>query len=329
MSIVAVVGVGVTGARVADLLATNAKAGGALRLGIVDQSADVAARVARSVSGVVIDLSDAMASDLVVLAQPAPHAELARRLVSNGVSVVSMSDDVDDVRAMVDLDHRARVNDATLVVGAAMAPGLSGLLARHLASQLDFVDEIHVAMHGTGGPACARQHHSALGGTSLGYHDGAWMQRPAGAGRELCWFPEPVNSYDCYRAEMPDPLLLHRMFPNASRLSARMSATRRDRFTARLPMLRPPHKEGGLGALRVEVRGALATGERETFIAGAAVRSGVAAAIVAATTAGWVLHGSPKRGLVLLGDADLPNAALLASVQVAGVRMFEFTGVAR
>lgn len=326
--IVAVVGVGVTGARIADLLSASALQPGP-RLGIVDLSDDVAARVARVVSGVVIDLNDVMAADLVVLSQPAPHADIARRLVSNGVSVVSMSDDLDDVRSLLELDHRARTNDATLVVGAAMAPGLSGLIARHLAVQLQRVDEIHVAMHGTGGPACARQHHLALGGTSLGYHDGEWVQRPAGAGRELCWFPEPVNSYDCYRAEMPDPLMLHRVFPEATRLSARMSATRRDRFTARLPMLRPPHREGGLGALRVEVRGALANGARETLIAGSAVRSGFAAAVVASTMARWVLEDDPWRGLVLLGDVELPNAALLASVQAAGVRLFEFTGVAR
>lgn len=327
--IVVVVGVGVTGARVADLLAATLAPMQAPRIGVVDISSDVAMRVARGVAGVVIELNDAMSADIVVLSQPAPHAEIAQRLVSNGVSVVSMSDDLDDVRSMLKLDHRARVNDATLVVGAATAPGLSGLLARHLASKLDSVDEVHVAMHGTGGPACARQHHLALGGTSLGYHDGVWVQRPAGAGRELCWFPEPVNSYDCYRAEMADPLLLHRVFPEAGRLSARMSATRRDRLTARLPMLRPPHKEGGLGALRVEVRGALVDGARETLIAGAAVRSGFAAAVVAATMTRWVLLESPKRGLVLLGDSALPNGALLTSVQVAGVRLFEYTGVAR
>ena len=323
--IVGVIGVGATGARIAELLTASPT----LRVGVVDAAPAVASRVARSISGAVIDVGDMMVADIAVLSHPAPHAELARRLVSNGVSVVSMSDDLDDVRAMLELDHRSRVNDSTLVVGAAMAPGLSGLLARHLATQLYVVDEIHVAMHGTGGPACARQHHRALGGTSLGYHDGEWAQRPAGAGRELCWFPEPVDAYDCYRAEMPDPLLLQRVFPGVSRLSARMSATRRDRLTARLPMLRPPHKEGGLGALRVEVRGANATGARETLIAGVAVRSGVAAAVMAATMTRWVLNDTSRKGVVVLGDSDLPTSDLLASVRAGGVRLFEFTGVAR
>ena len=131
-----------------------------------------------------------------------------------------------------------------------MSPGLSGLLARHLSSRLHRVDELHVAMHGAAGPACARVHHRSLSGRSPGYIDGEWKEFHGGSGRELCWFPEPVGAVDCYRAESPLPILLHRAFPEAQRISSRRSATRRDRLTARLPMLRPPHAEGGVGALR-------------------------------------------------------------------------------
>ena len=49
-----------------------------------------------------------------------------------------------------------------IVVGAGMSPGLTGLLARLLADQLASCDEIHVAIHGTAGPACARNQHDAL-----------------------------------------------------------------------------------------------------------------------------------------------------------------------
>jgi hypothetical protein len=299
------------------------------RIAVVDQRPDVAAIVARLVSGVAVDMDYADVSDGVVLVQPAPHATTAERLLERGVPVVSLSDDLDDVHALLDLEPLAETMGVPLVIGAAMAPGLSGLLARHLADQLHCVDEIHVAMHGTGGPACARQHHRALGGTSMSLHDGEWIRRPAGAGRELCWFPEPVNAYDCYRAAMPEPVLLHRVFPTMTRMSARMSATRRDRLTAQLPMLSPPHKEGGVGAVRVEVRGALASGARESLIAGVSVRSAVAAAIVAATMMRWVLTTTAKPNLVILGDERLPTSELLEQVQAAGVRLFEFTGVAR
>jgi len=323
--IVAVVGVGVTGARVATNLASSR----GVRIAVVDQRDDAAVATARSSGGAAVDLDHAQFADVAVLALPAPHATLARRFLSNGVAVVSMSDDVDDVRDLLALTDLAGDNDIPLVIGAAMAPGLSGLLARFLADQLATVDEIHVAMHGTGGPACARQHHRALGGTSIGLHDGEWIMRPGGAGRELCWFPDPVNAYDCYRAEMPDPILLHRVFADVERMTARMSATRRDRFTSRLPMLRPPHREGGVGAVRVEVRGGLVNGERETLIAGTSVRSGIAAAAVAAAMARWVTGEPGIAGPVVLGDARLPTAALLEQIAASGVPLSEFTGRAR
>ena len=84
------------------------------------------------------------------------------------------------------------------------------------------------------------------------------------AAASLCWFPEPVGALDCYHAEIASPVLLHHSFPEVDRIDVRRSARRRDRFTARLPMLRPPHPEGGVGALRVEVRGSAADGARIT-----------------------------------------------------------------
>jgi len=332
--IVAIVGAGVTGSRVAEVLATPRHGEAAApRIALIDRRDDLAQSLARSVGGVAVPASYAARADAVVLAHATPHAATARGLLADGVPVVSLSDDVDDVRELLDLARLAARRHTSLVVGAAMAPGLSGLLARHLAGQMASVDEVHVAMHGTGGPACARQHHNALSGTSIGLHDGAWIERPSGAGRELCWFPEPVNAYDCYRASMPDPLLLHRVFPEVSRISARMSATRRDRFTARLPMLSPPHREGGVGAVRVDVRGSLASGERESLIAGVAVRSGIAAGVVAATMTQWLLQRGDDfdddDAMVVLGDPRLPTAQLLDSIRAAGVTLYEFTGLAR
>jgi hypothetical protein len=247
--------------------------------------------------------------------------------VQRGIHVVSTSGSVDDVRALLDLDDDARLAGATIVVGAAVSPGLSGLLARHLASRLAGVDELHVAVHGTAGPACAREHHRALRGWAVGWQDDRWIERPAGSGRELCWFPEPVGARDCYRAEMPDPWLLHRSFDGVDRISARMSATRRDRFTARLPMLSPPHREGGIGALRVEARGNDEVGGRAAHIMGIAELIGTAAASVAAAFVDLVVSGGAPVGVVTASDASLPTHDLLANVARGGVRLQAFTGI--
>ena len=92
-------------------------------------------------------------------------------------------------------------------------------------------------------------------------------------------------------------------------------------------MLRPPHPEGGVGALRVEVRGADEHGGREVLIAGVAELVGTAAAATAAAFATAIADGSLPPGLVATSDADLPTVELLHRVETFGVRLQEFTGV--
>jgi hypothetical protein len=191
------------------------------------------------------------------------------------------------------------------------------------------VDELHVAIHGTAGPACARQHHQALGETALGWHDGEWILPPGGSGRDLVWFPEPVEAHDCYRAALGDPLLLRAVFPSAMRITARVSATRRDRMTSRLPMLSPPHAGGDIGAVRVEARGADAEGGRATVIAGAAGPTAHLAAAVAASTTLQLVRQGAEPGVHALGGGTLTALDLLHHATTMGVQVQEFTGVAR
>jgi hypothetical protein len=270
------------------------------------------------------DVTGTTAGDVVVLAHGGPGAPMALRLAERDLHVVTVGDSLEDTRALLDATLSG---GPTMIVGAALSPGLSGLIARHLADQLATVDEIHVAVHGTAGPSCAREHHRSLSGLSPGWHDGAWTDRVGGSGRELCWFPEPIGAKDCYRARMTAPIVLHRTFPEVQRISARRSARRRDRFTAWLPMLSPPHPEGGTGGLRVEVRGSDEHGGRQCLVAGVAELVGTASA---ATTAAMVLalrDGELPAGLVIPSDAALPTAALLRRVERLGVRLQEFTGV--
>lgn len=322
--------VGIVGAGVVGMAAGRSLVRLGHRVAWYDVRPGSALRAAAQVGGIVVEQPDHLAvSDAVVLAAPVGHAEIARPLLTSGVHVVSTSDGHDDVQGLLLLDACATSQDATLVVGAALCPGMSGLLAAYLASLLHEVDEIHVAMHGTGGPACARQHHDALGDTSVAWHDGEWVERTGGSGRELCWFPDPIGAVDCYRAAMPDPVLLHRAFPQVQRISARLSATRRDRLTARLPMLTPPRRSGDLGAVRIEVRGAGPSGERITNIAGAAGRAGNLAGTVAALVADACVAGNVSAGARVLGD-DLALAGdLLRGAAALGVALYEYTGVAR
>jgi hypothetical protein len=106
-----------------------------------------------------------------------------------------------------------------------------------------------------------------------------------------------------------------------------VSATRRDRFTARLPMLSPPHAEGGVGALRVEARGADATGARVTEVMGIAELMGTASAAVAAAFVEYLATGDAPIGVITAADEALPARRLLAGVTRRGVRLQTFTGI--
>ena len=321
---IAVIGVGVVGARVARQLTSSG-----IPVLLYDERSDVQQALAQSLRALELtDLTklDPTTTPVVVLATSSAQAPLAKILLELGHHVVCTGDDVEDIRELLQLDEIARQEKRVLIVGAAACPGLSGLLVAELAPRVDTIDEIHVAFHGTGGPGCARQHHRALAGDAVGWHDGDWIDRPGGSGRELLWFPEPLGGKDCYRAELPEPLLLHRSFPEVSRISARMSATRRDRLTARLPMMSPPHAEGGLGGVRVEIRGSL-NGERCTEVAGVTERTGIIAGAVAASSAAALLNNaSTISGVVTLGDGRLNDRTLLDDVIRRGITVFEYIG---
>jgi hypothetical protein len=285
----------------------------------------------RSVSHKTVNEIDPTLVEVVLLAHGGDHARLARRFLEADCHVVSVSDETKDVLALLDLNGDALAAGRTLVLGAACSPGLSGLLVSYLSKKLDDTDEVHIAVHGTGGPECARQHHDVLSGTALGWHEDDWLRRPAGSGRELCWFPDPIGSRDCYRADLADPLLIKHAFPHLARISARTSATRRDRLTARLPMLTPPRVQGDMGALRVEVRGSR-NGERAVEVAGTAHAMAQIAGSVAASVAHELRRqahfGTPvPPGARALGDNTLPNDALLDDIMQAGVRIQSFYGV--
>jgi saccharopine dehydrogenase-like NADP-dependent oxidoreductase len=257
-----------------------------------------------------------------VRARPSPVDHAVRA----GAAVVSASDRLADVEALLGLDRQARASGATVVVGAGMAPGLTDVLARWAATELGTVEEVHVAKAGTGGPACARQHHRALGEEALDWRDGQWARRAGGSGRELVWFPGPVGGQDCYRAGLPDALLLVPAFPGVRRVTARLAATRRDRLTAALPMLRPPHPEGEVGAVRVELRGRLAGG-RHAVVLGSAGRPAAAAAAVAAASVLWALRGGLYRARAAgLAELLVDAGPFLAELTRRGVTVEAFEG---
>jgi saccharopine dehydrogenase-like NADP-dependent oxidoreductase len=321
------VGAGAVGARAARQLV---EASDITQVLVADPDATRRASVVSSSGDKAIDAGDGhdpSPVDAVLLASPnGTHVGLARHHLALGRPVVSCADAVDDVQGLLDLGPEATERGVAVVAGAGFSPGFTCVLARHAAAGFDTVDEIHVARSGTGGPACARAHHRALSGTALDWRDGGWQRRSGGSGRELCWFPDPIGAEDCYRAELPDALLLVPAFRGVDRVTARLAASRRDRFTSHLPMLRRPHPEGLVGAVRVEVRGRRGA-VQDVVVLGALDRPAVASGAVAALAIRWALQGRIAPGASGLGAITdpVPFLAELAAVGIKGA-IFEGGG---
>ncbi len=330
---VAVIGAGIVGARVARELLTPGPDGSPTCGGVVvltrrgDRREQLAASFGRDAEVLLDDGRGTVPLDVdvvVVAREAGGHLDIAQAHLDAGRHVVSTSDDLDEVVALLGLSARAVELGRTLVVGAAMSPGLSCLLAAHAATSMDRVDEVHVARHGVAGPACARQRLRALRGTAVDWRDGEWVSRPGFSGRELDWFPDPIAGRDCYRAELAEPQLLVPAFPSAQRVTARLAASRRDRALAPFPVLVPPPVEGGLGATRVELRGER-RGERTVVVYGALDRPGIVSGAVAAIAALEVLGGAVAPGATGLAGTGR-HLEMLLELTRRGVRSAAFEG---
>ncbi len=260
--------------------------------------------------------------DLVVIATPRrTHTRFARQALTAGVTVITLSDDLEECQDLKELSELAENNDTSLIIGAGLSPGLSCLLAVKAANQLDECSDVVISKAGTAGPACARSHHSSLKGKTLNWVDGAWQHGQSGTGRLLHWFPEPIGGRDCYRAALASPLLL-RPFLEVPKIRARLAANRRDRLTSRLPMLRPPHTDGGPAGIRVEANGE-SDGASSTVVYGVSGSpSYISAEVVAAVAELQLSHELPRGAYGLAGLRSTDE--VLAAVAGAGIRVFRY-----
>lgn len=346
---VGVVGMGAVGSKVVRFLAASddVEAVVAVRRDPPHRRSASDLRLAKAKRATASDTSDPKVSvlgigeaadldvDVTVLTVPDLVGLFVQRSLETGSHLVTPVDEPGVLRRALRADATARERRCALALGTGMAPGLSCVLSRLLGGTsdgqgyqggFDSVEEIHVASAGTGGPMCARRHHSALAAISVDWQEGAWKRRPGGSGRELVWFPDPVGGADCYRAYLADPMLLVGAFPSARRITARIEATRRDRLTSPMPMLRRPHPEGLIGAVRVEMRGFVGA-EAVTRAIGSSGRPALIAAAVSAVTARWAAKGRLSRwGSAGLAEMIDDPVGFVRDLAELGVTISEFVG---
>ena len=142
------------------------------------------------------------------------EAKMAAAAIEAGAHYVSICDDYDAASAVLELDDRAREAGVMAVTGVGWTPGITNVLARKAADELDEVEEIAISWgcHAadTAGKAVTLHYIHAVTGMIPSYIDGRMTSIPAGSGLERIRFPEPVGAIDVFHAGHPEPVTIPR-----------------------------------------------------------------------------------------------------------------------
>ena len=256
----------------------------------------VGERVRRNLAGSHHVVPRDLIAEIVVLTSPGPHAAAAAELLARGTHVVSTSGASDDVRELLDLDavaRRLRGDTGRRGRSVARAVRAAGRHARRPAGGMRRAARRRARDGRAGLRPRASPGARRMGGRMArrAVDRTSSRKRPravlvSGAGRSPRLLPRRPRRPTAAAPQLSRP---------SRGISARRSATRRDRLTARLPMLSPPHLEGGIGAVRVEARGRDDGGARVTHVIGVAELIGTAAAATAAAMVDAARHGAAAR----------------------------------
>jgi saccharopine dehydrogenase-like NADP-dependent oxidoreductase len=246
---------------------------------------------------------------------------VARAAVRAGVNYVDICDDYGPVDELLSLDDAARAAGMTLITGLGWTPGLTNLLAKKGASELDEVEEIRISWAGSAadstGLAVIMHVFYAVTGDVPTYRDGAWVKVPAGTETETVEFPEPLGKVPVYHCGHPEPLTIPR-YIKARTVSLKGALVpdwnnKLAPLFARLGLIGTPEKNlrtarivhaiegifrvGGVPAsgARVDVTG-LWHGTRRTVSFAAAETMGKITGIPAAIGARWLAEGRLPKG---------------------------------
>jgi len=322
---VLLVGAGAVGVRAGRQLVDTP---GLERLLVTARHADRAHELADALGGAVVPYGPLPPGvDAVALAIPGdPAVPYAHRAAVARVPVAAVSDDPTGLTGLLALDALAREQGVSVVVGCALAPGLTDVLARHAADALDAADEVHVARVGAAGEACVAALRRARRERPVEWQEGR-AREARRLGPELVWFPDPVGSRECVSIA-GGVETLHQAIPTVTRATVRAA----DVAPPRRRRLGPPRRGDDWGAARVEVWGWRAN-TRDAVVYGVIERPGVAAGTVLAVTAAKLAGllpdlqlRTPDPGARGLGALVEP-APFLAELARRGVKAAAFEGV--
>ncbi len=139
---------------------------------------------------------------------------MAKAALEAGVNYVDICDDYSPVEEILALDEAARQKGITIITGLGWTPGITNVLARYAAQQLDEVEEINIAWAGSAsdskGLAVIMHVFYASTGEIPTWLDGRLFRVKASTGHETVEFPPPLGRVRVFHCGHPEPITIPR-----------------------------------------------------------------------------------------------------------------------
>jgi saccharopine dehydrogenase-like NADP-dependent oxidoreductase len=224
------------------------------------------------------------------------EAEFVSAALDVGVPYVSLCDDSAATQAALRMGEQVGRDGPTVVIGCGLRPGLTNLLFRLGAAEMDSVEAALIAVAASvtsdTGPASELHDLSALGSRVSVLSEGKLETSAAGGSPHLVYFPEPVGWVETFQCAHPEVFTLASSVPQIQDLQWRFGLSEkpamdvlrasaaagfgkssgRRRAWLRLssgvrPMLERFATGGGWSAARVDVWGTSGGRRREVSLA--------------------------------------------------------------
>ncbi|HEY8417297.1 MAG TPA: saccharopine dehydrogenase NADP-binding domain-containing protein [Limnochordales bacterium] len=142
---------------------------------------------------------------------------LVRAAIAARKPYVSICDDADATAAALALDEAARAAGVSVLTGMGWTPGLSNILARRAAAQLDEAKAVRIAWAGSAGeapgPAVVLHTMHIFSGRVITFAGGRHQRVKAGSEPEQVRFPAPLGPVTVCHVGHPEPLTLPQHLP--------------------------------------------------------------------------------------------------------------------
>jgi saccharopine dehydrogenase-like NADP-dependent oxidoreductase len=143
--------------------------------------------------------------------------KLTRAAIQARVPYVDICDDWGPMEELAAMDEDAREVGTTVINGLGWTPGITNLMAKKGAANLDKVGEVRMYWGGgaadSEGLAVVMHVFYAVTGQVPTVRGGGRVMVPAGSGKEVVDFPEPLGPVEVFHCGHPETLTVPRVIP--------------------------------------------------------------------------------------------------------------------